>query len=434
MERLQRDSLATIDRLALDEVASRRGLASRATLELTAALRQKVRLSLGTPPQEFWPSIDTGTANFWVASTACTASACANYTKFDGSKSSTFSLNQTQPFYTVYGEGTQVRGTAATDVLRLDNHTFPSFSFAVVSDANFTGPTPTDSDGYIGMGFRPGNGTNAAVTSLKHVTLDSLENGGITKFALSPATPSSSGNLALETVDTQATAEHDDFTYVNLTAHDTENGEWLANSTFIGLSGSITETFPQPLSLFLDTGSVLSMLPYPVVQKLAMQLSLTAIPVGANQAVGGTSTIYNVSCDRIPTLPSITFDLNGANLTVPPTSYVIQVTPSACYFGFEGVSGGPTCSTDASFDACFVGILAQNVLRNYYTTWDFVERVVGFAQLTGNATSGGNAAPVNSGIATDPSASGSASAATGTHGNLSPLVLILALTMAVVAL
>ncbi|KAJ3159511.1 hypothetical protein HDU88_008752 [Geranomyces variabilis] len=373
--RIRRESRALLDRLTADLPA--------ATQE-TVWLRQKVRLTLGTPPQEFWTTIDTGTANTWFAATTCTSPACANYTLFDASKSATFVLNPSEPFYTLYGSAQVVNGTGATDVLHLDGHTFRNFDFGYVTSSE-NPDAPDITGGLIGMGFRP-PANESAIISLQTGTLETLQRCGITKFALTPGRSTSEGRLTLGAVDTAATAEHSDLSFAQLTEKDTQTGFWLGHTSFLGFGSNASHApFPQPVNVFLDTGSGLSMLPAPLVAKLAATLSLEPIAMDADGATGGNATVYPIACERIPFLAPLTFDFNGVTLSVRAEAYVFDSTALGlgCFLGFLGISGPGSCSNDTSYDgSCFTGILAGNILRDFYTTWDFENRVVGFASLT----------------------------------------------------
>ncbi|KAI8085299.1 aspartic peptidase domain-containing protein [Thamnidium elegans] len=74
------------------------------------------KIYIGTPPQEFLVSIDTGSADTWVPSTKCPKSECP-YEKFEQDKSSTFkALNLS--FSVTYGQGS-IHGKYAKDTINL---------------------------------------------------------------------------------------------------------------------------------------------------------------------------------------------------------------------------------------------------------------------------------------------------------------------------
>lgn len=61
-------------------------------------------LSIGTPNQDFLIQIDTGSSDLWVASSACSSSACSNHVLYDSSSSSTY-VNDGNSFTINYGGG-----------------------------------------------------------------------------------------------------------------------------------------------------------------------------------------------------------------------------------------------------------------------------------------------------------------------------------------
>jgi len=77
------------------------------------------KMSIGTPPQEFLVTFDTGSGTLWVPSSSCTDCDGPDYTrnKFDGSASSTY-VNEHDSEAMTYGEGT-MSGAAAQDVVAL---------------------------------------------------------------------------------------------------------------------------------------------------------------------------------------------------------------------------------------------------------------------------------------------------------------------------
>jgi len=76
-------------------------------------------VSVGTPPQSFNVIIDTGSADFWLASTQCTT--CTGTNLFDASKSSTLTASPSSVTIR-YGSGA-VAGNLATDTVSMGGFT-----------------------------------------------------------------------------------------------------------------------------------------------------------------------------------------------------------------------------------------------------------------------------------------------------------------------
>jgi hypothetical protein len=102
-----------------------------------------IDVGFGTPPQYFTLTIDTGSSDMWVPSTACsTLSGCLG-PKFDATKSSTF-VNSSIPFNIVYAVGAE-KGTYGFDTIQIGGYNVTKQSFATVDMArnNTEQPKPT---------------------------------------------------------------------------------------------------------------------------------------------------------------------------------------------------------------------------------------------------------------------------------------------------
>ncbi|NXS46063.1 PEPC protein, partial [Balaeniceps rex] len=108
-------------------------------------------ISLGTPPQNFLVLFDTGSSNLWVPSTYCQMPACVNHTRFNPSKSSTFTYNG-QSYTIAYGSGalTVVLGY---DTLRLQSITVANQEFGLSSSEPSQPFYYADFDGILGMAY-----------------------------------------------------------------------------------------------------------------------------------------------------------------------------------------------------------------------------------------------------------------------------------------
>jgi cathepsin D len=73
-------------------------------------------ISIGTPPRPFAIDFDTGSADLWVPSSDCNASACAKKHKYQASNSSTSSL-QPGTFVIRYIDGSTTQGSIYTDTV-----------------------------------------------------------------------------------------------------------------------------------------------------------------------------------------------------------------------------------------------------------------------------------------------------------------------------
>ncbi|KAI9360124.1 aspartic peptidase domain-containing protein, partial [Pilaira anomala] len=116
------------------------------------------KLYIGTPPQEFLVSIDTGSADTWVPSSECPSSQCP-YKRFDQEKSSTYQpLNIS--FAINYAQGS-VHGSYAKEKMNLlgpestNNITSPEQTIGLSHSAKeiISGGMEMTSNGILGLAF-----------------------------------------------------------------------------------------------------------------------------------------------------------------------------------------------------------------------------------------------------------------------------------------
>ena len=99
----------------------------------------------------------------------------------------------------------------------------------------------------------------------------------------------------------------------------------------------------------------------------------TAAVTAIGNAVGATKTLtgqFTIDCDKVSSIPDITFTIDGKDYTVPGSKLVIQST-GMCLFAMMGADfkePGPKW------------ILGDVFMREYYTVFDYDNEQVGFAK------------------------------------------------------
>lgn len=116
----------------------------------------RISLEIGTPPQDVWFTLDTGSSDLWVADSSnpycqnATVRNCSG-TIFDHSQSRTFQ-NLSTAFEIEYGDRTQANGTLARDDLVVGGQRVHNAVFAVADSAN-------SSTCVFGIGFEANEAT-----------------------------------------------------------------------------------------------------------------------------------------------------------------------------------------------------------------------------------------------------------------------------------
>ncbi|XP_050321974.1 lysosomal aspartic protease-like [Bactrocera neohumeralis] len=111
------------------------------------------QITIGTPPQDFLVSFDTGSSNLWVPSVKCSACSqtCLSQQKYNSSASSTYVANGTG-FYMDYSQG-GVIGYLSQDTVRVAGIVVENQVFAEIVTEVDDSFTQLGFDGILGMGF-----------------------------------------------------------------------------------------------------------------------------------------------------------------------------------------------------------------------------------------------------------------------------------------
>ncbi|KAI8149028.1 aspartic peptidase domain-containing protein [Fennellomyces sp. T-0311] len=122
-----------------------------------------VQVGIGTPPQNFTVTLDTGSADLWVPSSKCPQSECP-YGGFQESASSTFNGNG-ENFGIQYGIGS-VNGTYAKDTVTVAGASVPDQQFGLARTTEDILTTPTTVGGSGGDASKPNNRSSVAANGI----------------------------------------------------------------------------------------------------------------------------------------------------------------------------------------------------------------------------------------------------------------------------
>ncbi|XP_075030221.1 pepsin B-like [Calonectris borealis] len=309
-------------------------------------------ISIGTPPQNFLVLFDTGSSNLWVPSTYCQSPACFNHAKFNPRESSTFTCN-TQSYTLSYGSGA-VTVVLGYDRLRIQSITVANQEFGLSRNEPTQPFYYADFDGILGMAY-PSLAAGGTPTVLQGMLQQNQLTQPIFSFYFSRQ-PNYyyGGELILGGVDTQLF--HGDIMWAPVT----QELYWQVALDEFAIGESATGWCSQGCQAIVDTGTFLLTVPQEYMGSFL-------------QALGAqlTSYGYAVDCNEIQNMPTITFIINGAQLPLSPSAYVLN-NNGYCSLGVETTylpsqNGQP------------LWILGDVFLKEYYTVFDMANNRVGFA-------------------------------------------------------
>jgi len=311
-------------------------------------------ITIGTPPQTFNVCFDTGSSNLWIPSKHCGFFniACRLHSKYDSSKSSTYTKNGTA-FAIRYGSGS-LTGTTSQDTVTLGSVTVPNVLFAEAVKEPGIAFIAAKFDGILGFGF-----PEISVNGMPPFFQAALAAGAIKEpkfaFALSKdASAASGGELSLGGAD--PTKYTGNFTYTPIT----QKGYWEFEVDAVTVGDA---DLGKSINAIADTGTSLLAIP---TDKFAAIIK--TFPAGAVKPLAHGE--YTVDCAMLSQMPTITFTIAGKAFALEGSEYVLNVK-GECLLGFAGI--------DVPKPRGPLWILGDVFLRKYYTVFDYGNSQIGFA-------------------------------------------------------
>lgn len=392
-------------------------------------------VSIGTPAQDFKVVLDTGSSNLWVPSKHCSIFniACDLHNQYDARKSSTYVANGTE-FSIQYGSGA-CSGFMSQDSVTLGGVTVKNQLFAEVTKEPGITFIAARFDGILGLAW-PRIAVNGATPVFTNMVNQGLVDAAEFAFYLNRnATAGLGGDLVLGGVDPAHYTG--DFHVVPLTTGQLAETYWafefedfsVADSSMtncaadgciaiadsgtsllaaptkiatainqkIGAIGILTEECDQLIEQYApqiinglvnhypadkickDIGLDTGMCKYIVglIEKgLSSNATLEeiekkvetvceALPNPAGEAV--------VDCDKVPSLPDVSFKINGKVFTLTPEQYILKVGAEGQYECLSGFIGLDVPSYP-------LWILGDVFMGVYYTKFDYANKAVAFAE------------------------------------------------------
>ena len=310
-------------------------------------------IELGTPPQEFTVVFDTGSSNLWVPSSKCTSFACYLHKRYQATMSESYE-KVGRPFAIRYGTGS-VEGHISRDTLRLGGMEIEGQEFGeTIKEPGLTFALGRF-DGILGLGF-----DTIAVSGVTPPFYNMVAQGLVGKALFSfwigraaDGTPEG-GELLFGAVN----EEHfeGELEYVPVI----RKGYWEVKLSGFSVDDEEINIPGGWSRAAIDTGTSLIAVPSDISDEINAR-------IGAKKGFRG---IHTVDCDRIDSLPTLTFHFNGKPFDLQPKDYILQAQ-GTCVSAFMGL--------DIPAPAGPIWIVGDAFLRAYYTVYDLENARVGFA-------------------------------------------------------
>ncbi|GJE90021.1 A1 family peptidase [Phanerochaete sordida] len=346
-------------------------------------------ISIGTPAQTFDVVLDTGSSDFWLASSNCRS--CGGVPTFNPSSSSSIAQPQTatggQEVTIRYGSG-EVQGTLAQDIVSMGGFTVNPQTFLVVDDLT-QGLLDGQTSGILGLAFQ-------ALASTRATPFwEALLNNGqfaqpemsffLTRFlGVDDATASEPGGF-LTLGGTNSSLFTGNIEFLDLAATDSINDAtfWLLELSSVTVNGQSVSISTGTAALSaIDTGTTLIGGPTDGVQAVYQ-----AIP--NSQALSGQMEgFFAFPCS---TSVSVSLSFGGQSWPISTDDMNLgTVGQGLCLGGIFDLGLGSNIGSGGGNPSWVVG---DTFLKNVYSVFRADPPSVGFAQLSTAAGGSGTPAP-----------------------------------------
>ncbi|KAI8967352.1 aspartic peptidase domain-containing protein [Mycotypha africana] len=364
-----------------------------------------IEIGIGTPPQYFNITLDTGSADVWVPSISCPSSMCP-YARFQNQTSSSFKLLD-DTLSIEYGAGsctgayameTVTLGAADSSSSRSDSDiiTVPNFTVGLVSRADnmLTAPSTASSEpsnGILGLGYPDISMKNG--TKPTHFVMSLYQNKVIQKpifsiFLNKQLAYGSTGEIILGGVDESKFVGSLNYAPVisydvsqfyvsanilgakkksNMTTSGLENqenylywaipGQGVSTSSGYNYDTSAAAAAAKMDAYILDTGTTLTYVPAKVAEAIVMSITKNA----STTKLDTLDNIYRVSCQQLAKNHDdyVSFQFSTSASAVSTTPISIQIPVSELVIPLDDditATSGDVDDAVASAKACMFGI------------------------------------------------------------------------------
>ncbi|KAL7920683.1 aspartic peptidase domain-containing protein [Trichoderma austrokoningii] len=356
-----------IGTITLPVIHAHRPVLDRRAVEVQVENRSDVsyyaQLNIGTPPQTVYAQIDTGSFELWVnpdcSNVASSDQRFCEAIGFYNPRSSSSSSTTDESAMLRYGIGSANVSYVKDTIALPGAPAMKQVQFGVAS------ASVDEFSGILGIGA--GDGINTDYPNF----IDELAAQGITKtkaFSLALGSKAEEeGVIVFGGVDTaKFTGKLAALPIVPANESPDGVARYWVKMDSIALSppqGKLTTFSQTDLTVFLDSGSTLTLLPEQVVEEIATGLGSNGMD---------SSGYYVIDCDLASERGTVDFAFAGVTIAVPYSEVIRQVSASTCYLGMMG-------STEFA-------LLGDTFLRSAYAVFDLTGNTIHLAQYANCGT------------------------------------------------
>ncbi|XP_004390476.1 chymosin-like [Trichechus manatus latirostris] len=303
------------------------------------------KIYIGTPPQEFTVVFDTGSSDLWVPPVYCNSDACQNHHRFNPSKASTIQ-NMGHPLTSQYGTG-NIQGFLGYDTVTVSDIVDPQQTVGLSTQEPGNVFTYAKFDGILGMAY-PSLASEYLVPVFDNMMYRHLVAHDL--FSVYMSRNEQGSMLTLGAINSSyymgslhwvpvLVQEYWQFTVHSITV----------DGVVVACDGSCQAILDTGTSLLVGPGSnILN------IQKV----------IGATQGQYGE---FDIDCERLSSMPTVVFEIQGRQYPLPPSAYTTQDLGS-CISGFQSASDTQQW------------ILGDVFIQEYYSVFDRTNNCVGLAK------------------------------------------------------
>lgn len=292
--------------------------------------------------------MDTGSSNLWVPSQSCSSIACYLHSTYDSSSSSTYKKNGST-FEIQYGSGS-LSGFVSNDVMSIGDLKIKNQDFAEATNEPGLAFAFGKFDGILGLGYDTIS-VNKIIPPFYQMINQKLLDEPVFAFYLGRDEEGS--EAVFGGVDKSHYTGKIEYIPLRRKAY------WEVDIESIAFGDEVAEL--EGTGAILDTGTSLNVLPSSLAELLNKE-------IGAKKGWNGQ---YTVECEKVKSLPDITFNLAGSNYSLPASDYILELQ-GTCVSTFQGM--------DIPAPAGPLIILGDAFLRRYYSVYDLGKNAVGLAR------------------------------------------------------